>query len=416
MLKHYLMLGTKVLLRRKFFTFVSLFGISFTLLVLMVATALLDHQFGVQAPETYQNRTLQVDVADMRGEGHESCCSPGFKLLDRYARNLPGVERLSLFTSGGTVYSYINGRKIESWIKRTDGEFWKILQFTFLEGGPYSSQDLDEARFVAVINDSTRRAFFDTQSAVGRTIEATGQTFRVIGVVADVSAARSVPYADIWVPYTTTKSPAYRNQLIGNFRGLVLGRDPASLPQIREEFNARLARAELDDPKLFTRIVAPLDTKFDAFTRRTFVADTMDPERQGWKFLALLAIAAVLFALLPTVNLMNLGISRIMERQSEIGVRKAFGACSHTLLGQFIVENILLTTVGGALGSVFSIFVLRSLNASGVIQYAHLTFNIQVFTYGVILTLAFALISGVYPAWRMSRVHPIDALRGGTRR
>ncbi len=53
--------------------------------------------------------------------------------------------------------------------------------------------------------------------------------------------------------------------------------------------------------------------------------------------------AALLFMLLPTVNLVNLNVSRIMERASEIGVRKAFGASSRTLVGQFVVENLVLT-------------------------------------------------------------------------
>ena len=52
--------------------------------------------------------------------------------------------------------------------------------------------------------------------------------------------------------------------------------------------------------------------------------------------------------LLPAVNLVNLNISRIMERASEIGVRKAFGASSRTLVGQFVVENLVLTLVGAA--------------------------------------------------------------------
>ena len=51
--------------------------------------------------------------------------------------------------------------------------------------------------------------------------------------------------------------------------------------------------------------------------------------------------------LLPAINLVNLNVSRILERASEIGVRKAFGASSRTLVGQFVVENVVLTLVGG---------------------------------------------------------------------
>src|SRR6187401_1507138 len=99
MLRHYTVLAAKVLLRRKFFTFISLFAISFTLLVLTIATAMLDHAFGPAAPETRQDRTLAVQAAVLFGPHNETRGSAGFKLLDQFARDLPGVERLALFTN-----------------------------------------------------------------------------------------------------------------------------------------------------------------------------------------------------------------------------------------------------------------------------------------------------------------------------
>src|SRR3954468_12340480 len=148
MLKHYLTLALKVLWRRKFFTFISLFGISFTLLVLTVITAMFDHAFGPGAPEPRLNRTLFVDHAVMYGPHSTWSSSAGFKLLDKYARNLPGVERLSLYEGDRTVHSFVEGRKITSALKRTDDEFWRILNFTFLEGAAYSAQEVAEARLV----------------------------------------------------------------------------------------------------------------------------------------------------------------------------------------------------------------------------------------------------------------------------
>src|SRR5256885_1583041 len=69
---------------------------------------------------------------------------------------------------------------------------------------------------------------------------------------------------------------------------------------------------------------------------------------------AIIAAVALLFMALPTLNLVNLNVSRILERASEIGVRKAFGASSRALLGQFLVENVVLTLIGGALGLALS--------------------------------------------------------------
>ncbi len=115
---------------------------------------------------------------------------------------------------------------------------------------------------------------------------------------------------------------------------------------------------------------------------------------------------------LPTINLVNINLSRILERASEIGVRKAFGASSLALVGQFLVENILLTLVGGALGWILSAAVLRAINVSGFIPYAEFHLNLRILLYGVLTALFFGVMSGIYPAWRMSRLHPVQALTG----
>jgi putative ABC transport system permease protein len=416
MFKNYLKIALKVLVRRKFFTFISLFGISFTLVVLMVVTAMLDHLLAPMAPESRQDRVLGVYRAAMFGPRSGWTGNAGYKLLDKYARGLDGVEKLSIFSGGNNVQSFLGGQKIASTLKRTDGEFWQILDFTFVDGAPYTTTDVENAAFVAVINETTKQKFFGDRSAIGQTLEADGQRFRVVGVVSDVSRVRLVPFSDIWVPLTTSKSDAYKRDLVGDFLAIALAANSDALPRIREQFNTRLAHMEFDDPKQFKSMVAPFETKFDAVARQMpFIGDSRDPREQGWKLTLLLVTLALMFMLLPAVNLININVSRIMERASEIGVRKAFGASARTLVGQFIVENVILTLVGGALGLVLSFFVLRALNASGFIQYAQFHINLRVFVYGMAIAGLFGLLSGVYPAWRMSRLNPVQALKGASR-
>jgi putative ABC transport system permease protein len=411
-LRNYVKVAFKVFGRRKFFTFVSLFGISFTLVVLMVATAVLDHAFGPQAPEVNQDRTVGLFHAQMIGPHMRWSSEPGYQMLDRYMRNLPGAERMSIYSDVRTVYSYPGGTKVKSSLKRTDAEFWRILRFEFLEGGPYTEQDVQDARFVAVINAATRERFFGGAPALGKTIEADAQRFRVVGVVDDVPGLRRVPFADVWVPLTTAKNDAYKHELMGGFYGIVLVRDRADLPALKAEFRSRIQTAEL--PNRYERLLAPLETPFESMSRM-FTRDWDREDAHLARFLALLGGLALLFMLLPTINLVNLNVSRIMERASEIGVRKAFGASSRTLVGQFVVENVLLTLLGGVVGLALSALVLDALSASGIVQYARFALNLRVFLYGLALAVFFGVLSGVYPAWRMSRLHPVEALRGAAR-
>src|SRR5262245_2892159 len=121
MILHYLKIALKVLGRRKFFTFISLFGIAFTLMVLTVATSLLDSAFGPQAPETHFDRTLFVMRARMKGPHSVYSSSPGYGFLDKYVRNLPGAEAVSIASNTHETVTYVDGRKVRFAMRFTDG-------------------------------------------------------------------------------------------------------------------------------------------------------------------------------------------------------------------------------------------------------------------------------------------------------
>ena len=80
------------------------------------------------------------------------------------------------------------------------------------------------------------------------------------------------------------------------------------------------------------------------------------------------------------------------------------------------VQAVIIAALG-RLCAVFllAVLVVGGLNGSGLFPYARLTLNPRVFLYGLLLTLFFGVLSGVYPAWRMSRLNPVDALKGALR-
>ena len=405
---HTLKLAVKVLLRRKFFTFVSLFAVSFTLLVLLVATALLDEAFAPKAPEDRPQRTRVVTNAQAKGENATRTGWAGYKLLARTLPDLPGVERSTMFAMQRKLTTYHEGRKITCQTRRADGQFWRVFRFNFLEGGPYGPEDEAQASPVAVINATTRDRFFGGGPAVGKTFELDGRRLRVVGVVQDVSSLRLLTSSDVWFPISLSRSDAYKRELVGDFGAAVL-LSPGTRPQdVAAEFERRVAAMPLDDP-MFETLKAPMDTLFG-----TMASTVLDQTASGKSAMAMtyIWIAALMFMGLPALNLVNLNLSRILERASEIGVRKSFGATSGALARQFLVENVLLATVGGVVAVVLTAVVLAGLNRSGWIPYAHLSLNPRVLGWGLVLTLVFGVLSGVLPAWRMSRLHPVGALQG----
>jgi putative ABC transport system permease protein len=411
MIKNYIKIALKVLGRRKFFTFISLFGISLTLVVLMVAAAIMDNVFAPRKPESRFDRVLGVHIVGIYGSRGGMTSEPGYKFADTYVRGLRDAEATSVFTTSAPMSMYHQGRKIETHLRRTDGSYWRILDFRFLEGGPYTEDDDRNANFVAVITDDMREKLFGGEKAAGRTFEIDGQRFRVVGVVPAVSILRQAGFSEIWVPIGTMKNGDYKTKMMGDFGAVVLARSRADFPKLRRELQQRLTHFVFDDPKNFNRVVAGLDTTFEAVAR-TIVGNNVERDRASI-LRGVILLAGLLFILLPTMNLVSINLSRIMERASEIGVRKAFGASSRSLIAQFVVENVVLTVLGGLIGFALSLVALDAITRAELIPYSVFEVNVRIFLYGMLIAAVFGVLSGVYPAWRMSRMHPVDALRGG---
>jgi putative ABC transport system permease protein len=411
MFANYVKIAFKVLCRRKFYTAVSLFGIAFTLLVILIAAAITDEMYFPAYPETRLDRVLGIYRAMAKFPQGTWTSGPGYALLDRYARDLPGVERFSVVSTLGTVAGFVDGEKIESELRRTDGEFWEIMDFRFLEGGPYTAADERDGNLVAVINERTRERFFGGAPAAGKILRVDGQAFTVVGVVPDFPRTRMHSFAEIWAPVSTMKTTGYKQRLAGPFLGILLAERKALFPEIKSEFRRRVTEADLSGFPEVTSIDSAARTYLEELATQGSRDMDDNPAAVVWLFVMAIAFA-ILFMALPALNLVNLNLSRILERSSEIGVRKSFGASSRTLVGQFLVESAVLTCIGGLLGLLLAELAMIVINNIDLVPYAAVHVNYRVFGYALLLSLLFALLSGGYPAWRMSRMHPVDALRG----
>lgn len=413
MLLSYLKLAWKVLLRRKFFTFISLFGISFTLMVLLVVVAFFDHAFGAHYPESRLDRITFAQFLHVRfKDGGNMNTPPSYYLLDKYVRTLRTPEKVAIASNFHATPSYVGNRKLDLDLRYTDANFWQVLDFNFREGKALLEGDVKAAARVAVINRSTARQYFGTETGVvGRTIVVNQTNYRVQGVVDDVPAIRLSSYADVWVPITTSPDDLQRVQLQGDYLAIILAKSAADVPAVQAEFEAAMKRVPLTDPKNMEYLDLHADRLIASFSRQ-LMSPLTEYKSDGLELLfPIMAGLALLFMLLPALNLVNINVSRIMERSSEIGVRKAFGATGGTLVGQFLVENIFLTLLGGALGILLAYGVLQLISGAQLLAYAEFGMNWRIFGWALLVTLFFGVLSGVYPAFKMSRLQPVQALK-----
>jgi putative ABC transport system permease protein len=183
---------------------------------------------------------------------------------------------------------------------------------------------------------------------------------------------------------------------------------------MRAELAARVRRFEVNpDPVQYDSLRAPATMPIEEMAARALGGDAgfgRDDKNYVAPFIAAATVVAFLFMALPAVNMVNLNVGRIMERAPEIGLRKAAGAPTHVLVGQFVFENLILALLGGLLAFAAAPFILSLLNT--VYRYGQLQLDLQVFVAGLAFVAIFGVLSGAYPAWKMARLDPAAALKG----
>ncbi|WP_235298773.1 ABC transporter permease [Portibacter marinus] len=440
MFKNYLLLAWRVLGRKKFFTFISLFGISFTLGILMVIISFLQTELGTDQPWTNRNRMVMFGMIEMRnvvpdttflidstlvdgvmaydttksvGETSNSTTisSLGGRFLENHFRDLKYAENETFYIPGVSYNAYVNDSKIVLDCYYTDPNYWEILDFNFIEGRPYDQDMFDRAEQVVVITDKIANEYFGTdEDIVGREIKMDGKNHKVIGLIK--KPLSSLLNGDVWAP--TTLLANYLGDIdryTGGYRSYFLARSKSDVTKLQAEIEAKEDEIPLDIIEDYNQMFLEDKTgnMFQAFARNLIPFN--EPRRAGRALSIILIGFITLFVLLPTLNLINLNVSRIMERSSEIGVRKAFGASKGNILGQFIFENVILTIIGGFIGLGLASLLIYFINSANLLEFLKLTVNYKFFIISFIIVILFGIISGFLPAYRMSKIHIVNALK-----
>lgn len=417
MFYNYLKISLAVLVRRKFLTFVNLFGAVLTLTVLVVAFAILESVVSPAGAQHRQDRILTVLDTVIAGPNGSWGGGPGRAFFDVHIATLETPDLVSFATNPQSVASYRDGRKLNAQLRRTDATYWQILDFELLEGRLLAADDIDQGRFVAVINEATAGSYFPGRSAIGETIDAGTDSFEVVGVVANEPVTSLLAYSDIWVPLTTTV--AGTEEWVGGGIAMLWFEDASRIGAAKAEYAESLEGfVYTPDPAEFERVVSSAMTALEMVATgiigemyRENGTPSAAPGTRVAAFMGLVSVTVLLFMALPAINMSNLNIGRILERAPEIGLRKATGASRTVLVGQFIFENVVLCAIGGLIAFALAPLVLGILNET-VFPYGQLGLNLPVFVAGFGFVLLFGVLSGAYPALKMARLDPAAALRG----
>jgi putative ABC transport system permease protein len=329
-----------------------------------------------------QSRQIQLTLADVKAL--------------RDATNAPDVKKVApVVTAASVTGAYKSATYSPAQFLGTSPDYSEIRNATAVAGSFFTQQDVDDHRRVAVLGQTVVANLFGNEDPVGKTLKFGNANFTVIGVLKSKGTNGFQDQDDIVLaPYT-----AVQDTLTGN---------SASLSSINVEAVSRgvMDQASTEVTDTITADHSLTATEASSISVLNQGALLATSNSTSSVFTTLLGAVAAISLLVGGIGVMNIMLVTVTERTREIGIRKAVGAQRGSILGQFLIEAVLLTMVGGILGV-----------AAGLIGSQFTVVGIQpvVAPYSVFLAfgvaVAVGLFFGIYPANRAASLRPIDALR-----
>ncbi len=273
-------------------------------------------------------------------------------------------------------------------------------------GGFFTDRDIQSSEKVCVIGHTIVAKLFQTTNPIGETIRVRNIPFRVIGVLEEKGANMVGQDQDniVLMPYTTV-----RKRLQGSsFDDVNAIMASATSIEKMADADRQIRQLLMERHKL--GIGAPAD--FDV-QNTTEIADAVGVIL-GIMTMMLVSIAAISL-IVGGVGIMNIMLVSVTERTREIGIRMAVGARSWDILRQFLIESTLLSVFGGligfALGAGLSVMLTMIINAFSSGRDWPVVISIPAALLAILISGGAGVFFGFYPAFRASRLDPIDALR-----
>ncbi|GAA4850510.1 ABC transporter permease [Algivirga pacifica] len=404
----YIKLALHSLKAKPFFTFITLFGISLTITVLLVVGSLLDTTYGNYGMEKKMDHVLILEQLRVTREGDgRSSSRISYQAYERYFSKLKTPDKMALmniFIGQEKLYSGHHTETIQR--KEVNASFFEIFEPELLKGRLFTAEEVIQESKVVVITDALATILFGTEDPLGKQVKIKSQNFTVCGVVKKGNSLRSNSFADVYSPLT--KLPSWGGNMsphLGGYTLLLYFEDKAKLEEGRAEVHQMIASLPLTKENKEESISGTCLTNIEVPLNNLFRIQS------STAFYSIIIGVVLLFMALPAFNLVNINITRMMERSGEIGIRKAFGASTWSLVKQLLMENTVISLLGGMIGFVLAALGILMINYYQLLSVnEYLEMNLNLFLYGLLITLLFSVLSGTYPALKMARFEIIASL------
>jgi len=306
-----------------------------------------------------------------------------------------------VFTGGKTI-KYNSSAVSNTFIMGSTYDYRELQNFDVEKGRYFSTQEYQTGKNILILGYKVAEQLFNSIDPVGKTVKLFGQNYQVAGVLKSEgdNMFNFLNFDEvIWVPYTNIKRyvNTSENSRIGRLLNIKAKPD-AEVDNLKGEITNILRASRRQKP-----------TEADNFALNELSALSGVIE-SVFGVLNIVGLLIGIFALIVGMfSVANIMFVSVKERTNIIGIKKALGAQRFVILLEFLVESIILCIIGGVMGLLLVLGVLKAV--SSVIPF-EMYLSVNNVVVGVVVSVIVGIISGIIPAVQASKLDPVVAMRG----
>ncbi len=407
MIKNYLKLAWRNLVKDRRFTFLNLVGLSTGLACALLIYIWVSDELQMDKFHANDQRLFQVMENRVQASGIWTAQSSPIPMAGTLAKEVPEVEFASIVEPSSATLSVNNEKNIRSYGMFAGTDFFRMFSYRLLEGN--TGQVLQDPKSIVLSDELARKLFGTADNIVGKTVEFQHEKQYVVSGVYVAPGPHSTMQFDYVLPASgwdraLSNPDDWGNT--GNFSYVQLkaGADVAAV-------NARIA----DLIKKKTNNDISYRTPFlKKFSEEYLYGHYEDGKQAGGRidYVRLFSVIALFILMIACINFMNLSTAKAAGRAKEVGIKKVVGAERGTLIAQFLSESILMAFAALLLAVLLVLLLLPAFNGITGKQLSlhHPPGNLVLACLGI--TLFAGLVAGSYPALYLSGFRAAKVLKG----
>lgn len=321
---------------------------------------------------------------------------------------LPEVEDASLYLSRQDYDGayYLNNSISGGYVNGIDENYFDTCGYVMKSGRGFTEDDYNNSRKVAILDENSAQSLFQGTDPMGKTIEVKGEPFVVIGIVTQLEKFEPVINSlDDYYTYTQDTSGCV--YVPDRVWPVIYQYDEPQQVVLKAKSTENMTNAGKKTADLLN---SGLNVSEDnvKYKSQDLLEQAKQIQQLSQSTNTMLIWIAGISLLVGGIGVMNIMLVSVTERTSEIGLKKAIGARKSMILGQFLTEAVVLTSLGGLIGVIVGIIlagIISKLNATPV------SISVPAAILAVAFSMLIGIIFGLLPSYKAANLDPIEALR-----